>query len=54
MTCPANETIIQEALGVIEIFQNEAIGPICNLLETRVARPGLLVVSDENKGTVQY
>ena len=45
ITCPANnENIIQKTLHVIQIFQNEAIGPSCNLRETRVARPGILVV----------
>ena len=45
MTCPAkSEKIIQKALGVTEIFQNEAIGSCYNLCETRVERPCILVV----------
>ena len=39
--------MIQKALGVIDIFQNGAIDPSCNLRETRVARPGILVVRVE-------
>ena len=38
--------MIQKALVNVEISYNECIGPSCILRETRVIRPGILVVRD--------
>ena len=45
--------MIQKALVNVEISYNECIGPSCILRETRVIRPGILVVRGITEAVVR-